>query len=342
MGVCNRTLAKAEQAKELYGFQWATDNPEEIIENQAVNVINVCNPNIEHQETVIKALKAGKHVYCEKPLAAGEDEAEEILKSLDQHHLVTQMAFQYRFLPATMRAKELITSGKLGRILSFRACYLHSGSVNPSKPIGWKQEKAAGGGALLDLGSHVLDLMYYLMGEYAAVLACTDIIYDQRPNQIGEKVSIDAEDLVIITARMKNGGVGTIEASKVATGTNDELRFEIHGSLGSLRFNLMEPNWLEFFDNTLPEMPLGGWRGYTKIECIQRYPKPGGDFPPAKLSIGWTRAHVHSLYHFLEHVCEGKEPSPSIREGAYIQQVMARIAESARLGQWVQIGVNRG
>lgn len=338
VGVCDSMLEVAQKAKETLDFEFATDNPDDIFNRIDIDIVDICTPNIFHKEAVLKALKAGKNVYCDKPLATSYEEAKEITDVLGKYDVITQMALQYRFFPATMRAKELLEEGRIGRIMSYRACYLHSGSVDPKKPIGWKQDKKfGGGGVLFDLGSHVLDIMYYLLGEYSAVFAKTEIIYPQRPDKSGNLVTIEADDVAFMIAKMKTGGTGIIEASKVATGVNDELRFEIHGEKGAIRFNLMDPNWLEFYDNTLPEAPMGGTKGYTRIECVQRFKKPGGDFPSSKFSIGWIRSHVHSLYNFLSCVYEKKQASPSFKEGAYIQYVMEKAYESNDKNSWISL-----
>jgi predicted dehydrogenase len=337
-GVCDAVPEVAQQAKESLDFEFATSNPDDIFSAKDIDIVNVCTPNIYHKELVLKALEAGKNVYCDKPLAVSYDETKEITGVLEKYNTVTQMALQYRFFPATIRARELIEEGRIGNIMSFRACYLHSGSVERNKPIGWKQDKKyGGGGVLFDLGSHVLDIIYYLLGEYSSVFAETRIIYPERPDKDGNMVKIEADDVALMLVKMKNGGIGIIEASKIATGTNDELRFEIHGDKGAIRFNLMEPNWLEYYDNTLPEAPYGGLKGYTKIECVQRFKKPGGSFPSSKFSIGWIRGHVHCLYNFLSCVHEGKPASPSFKEGAYIQYVMEKAYESDQKKTWIEI-----
>jgi len=338
VAACDVSVDTAREAGITLGFEYFTDKPDVILNDKRINVVNICTPNIYHKEAVLKALKTGKHVYCDKPLATSYDETREITDVLEQYKTVTQMALQYRFFPATMRAREIIEEGKIGRVLSFRASYLHSGSVDAAKPIGWKQDKKfGGGGVLFDLGSHILDLMYYLLGEYGAVFANTDIIYCQRPDKNGNMVKVEADDIAQMIVKMKNGGTGIIEASKIATGTNDELRFEIHGDKGAIRFNLMDPNWLEFYDNTESDQPLGGYKGYKKIECVQRFKKPGGDFPSSKFSIGWIRAHVHCLYNFLSCIAENREASPSFKEGAYIQYVMEKAYESAEEGVWKEL-----
>lgn len=342
VGVCSRRQETVLEAKEAYDFEFATTDPDELMSREDIRIIHICTPNVNHKNMIIKALKAGKHIYCDKPLTVSSDEVGEIMELLDSNPemrtLTTQVAFQNRFYPVTMRAKQLIDEGAIGRPISFRACYLHSGSVEPGKPIGWKQDREIGGGGVLfDLGSHLLDMLYYLMGEYESILAKTHVLYSQRPGKDGKMTDITAEDLVVMTAVMKNGAVGTAEASKIATGINDDFRIEIHGDKGALRFNLMEPNWLEYYDNTVKDSPLGGRKGFTKIECIQKYDKPAGSFPPSKLSIGWLRAHVHSVYSFLECVHKGVQATPSLAQGAYIQYVMEKAYESDRLAKWVEM-----
>ena len=338
VGICDALIDVARKAKDTLGFEFATDRPGDIFSRDDINVVDVCTPNVFHKDAVVAAIKAGKNVYCDKPLATTYADAKEIVSLLAKHKVVAQMALQYRFFPATLRAKQILTEGRIGRILSFRACYLHSGSVDPKRPMGWKQDKSIGGGGVLfDLGAHALDLMYCLLGEYESVFAQTGIAYPERPDKAGRLVKVEADDVAYVLVRMKSGCTGAIEVSKLATGANDELRFEIHGDKGSLRFNSMDENWLEFYDNTAQDAPIGGVKGYTKIECVHRYEKPGGGFPGPKFPTGWLRAHVHSHYCFLSCVHAGKPASPSLEDGAYIQHVMEQAYASDATGKRLQI-----
>ena len=150
---------------------------------------------------------------------------------------------------------------------------------------------------IADLASHVLDLLHPLVGGYASVMAATQIAYPDRPSADDPKtrVKVEAEDNVVILARTRSGALGTIEATKIATGAEDELRFELHGSTGAIRFNLMDPHHLEIYDATAPGAPQGGRRGWTRIDTGQRYPRPAGKFPSPKASIGWMRSHMAAL-----------------------------------------------
>jgi predicted dehydrogenase len=135
--------------------------------------------------------------------------------------------------------------------------------------------------------------------------------------------------------KMRSGAVGTVEASKVATGTCEDFRFEIHGTEGALRWDAMDSNWLEAYSMRDDEAQLGGNRGFKRIECVHSYPEPGGKFPGKKFPPGWIRAHLASLYNFVECIGAGRQASPSFREGAELQKVMDLAYESAKTGKWM-------
>ena len=227
------------------------------------------------------------------------------------------MTLQNRFFPAIMRARQLIDKGFLGRVLEFRCAYLHSGSADPAAPLKWKLSAESGGGVIADLGSHVLDLIHFLLGDYDRLLATTSVAYAERPSadDPSHSVPVEVEDCVMLLARMANGALGHIEATKIATGTEDEVRLEIHGSQGALRFNGMDPHHLHVWDQGAPNSPLGGRRGWTKVPCGQRYPAPATGFPTPKASIGWMRGHLACLANFLFDMAAGNPGQPGVGTG---------------------------
>jgi len=245
------------------------------------------------------------------------------------------MTFHLRFYPATLKAKNLIKEGSLGKIISFRVAYYHSGSVDPKKPMGWKQEAEMGGGVLADLGSHASDLAYFLVGEFDRISGVSRVLYPERPGKDGAIKKVTSEDLVIINARMKDGSLGVIEASKVATGIQDEVRFEIYGTRGALRFNSMEPNFLEFYDQSDPDEPLGGSAGFKKLVTVNRYPKPAVPFPGPKFSGGWLAGHIHCLENFLECIRDNRQASPSLYDGIYNARLLEKVRSSENKGAWI-------
>lgn len=335
VGVCTTSMEKSQRVCKEYGFSIATTNEDELIYHPDVDVIDICTPNLYHFETIKKAIAAGKHIYCEKPLCISLAEAREVTALANEAGKINNIVFNNRYIPAIMRAKELVDEGRLGRILSFRIDYQHSSATVVTKNAGWKQDKdVCGGGVLFDLGSHVIDLIYYLCGRFQSVCATTQIAFPIRAGRDGKPWNTNADEAVYMLARLENGAVGTIGASKIAVGANSDIFLEIFGEKGAIRFSLMEPSWLYFFDNTVPEAPLGGMRGYTRIEAVGRYPAPGGVFPPSKSAIGWIQGHVHSMYSFLNSVYTGKQASPSFEDATHVQAVMEAAYTSAESMAW--------
>ena len=155
--ICSRRLEKAEEAARLAGFESYTDDYRELLARKDIDVVSICTPNDQHEAMAIAAIQAGKHVYIDKPLAVTSQSAGRIAAAAATANVFTQMVFNNRFTPAVLRAKQLVDEGRIGEVLTFSARYLHSGSIDPNRPIGWKQQMQ--GGVLLDLGSHALDLL---------------------------------------------------------------------------------------------------------------------------------------------------------------------------------------
>ena len=337
--ICTSRIETAERGRAQIGARVATTDYREVTENPDVDIVHICTPNHLHKDQLLSAMAHDKHIYCDKPLVAGLDEIPPIEAALKSYAGIAQMTFQNRFFPATLRARQLVEEGFLGRLLQFRACYLHAGSADPAAPLKWKLSAEAGGGVIADLASHVLDLLHPLVGGYASVMAATQIAYPDRPSADDPKtrVKVEAEDNVVILARTRSGALGTIEATKIATGAEDELRFELHGSTGAIRFNLMDPHHLEIYDATAPGAPQGGRRGWTRIDTGQRYPAPGGKFPSPKASIGWMRSHMACLANFLCCVAENRSADPGLEQGIYIQKLIDAVRRSARASAWVDV-----
>lgn len=339
VGVCTATEESGQKAREQAGYEFATTDYRNLLDRDDIHIIHCCTPNDAHHALLKDALRANKHIYCDKPLTRTLAEAEEIAALARQTRAVHRMTFNYRFVPATLRAKELVDEGFLGTVYQFRAAYLHAGYVDPNRPISWRlQNNKSGGGALMDLGVHIFDLMRHLLGDFASVNAQLKTFLDRRPDprRGGSLAPVDVDDVALVQARTASGAIGSIEATRLATGTQDELRFEIHGSRGALAFNLMEPNWLTVYDNTRPEAPLGGTRGPQRIECVTRYPKPYA-FGATKNAIGWPQFHIHCLYDFIASVARGELGSPSFEDGLAAQRFVDACQRSAADNAWMNL-----
>lgn len=333
--ICTRRIEKAREAMREAGFESCTDQWRELIARDDIDVVSICTPNDQHEEMAIAALQAGKHVYLDKPVAVTGESAMRIAAAAEKAPGKTRVVFNNRCFPATMRMKQLIDEGRIGKIMHFEARYLHSGSVEPGKPIGWKQQMQAG--TLLDMGSHALDLITWLIGYPKRALCRTRVLYPQRPTKDGGIETCLADDHALMMLEMADGALGVVEASKIATGSNDDLFLEICGDRGAIRWSLMEPNYLEFYDADQTGSPMGGLRGYTRIETVGRYPAPGGSFLPPKSAVGWERGHTHCYYSFLDEIVHDLPESNPIAHGARLQCLMDKLLQSSVSGNWVEI-----
>lgn len=327
-GVCTTSMEKSQRVAKEFDIPVATDDPNALINDPEIDIIDICTPNIYHFDALKKAILAGKHVLCEKPLCISTAEAEEIASLPIKDGQICGVVFNNRWLSATMRAKQIIDDGRLGRILSFHAEYLHSSATDTQKNAGWKQDRdICGGGVLFDLGSHVIDLMSLLCGKFASVSGLSQIAYPTRIGRDGTAWQTNADESFYMLCKTEGGAHGTLQVGKLQVGTNDELSFSIYGEKGALRFSLMDPDYLWFYDTKACDAPFGGDRGFTKIECVGRYPKMV--FPSPKASTGWLYGHVSGMHAYLEAVSERKPFSPSLAEGAYVQAVMDAAYRSA-------------
>ena len=328
----------AKASADALGFENYTTSYEAVLCNDEIDVVDICTPNNLHFDMVKKAILAGKHILCEKPLCINMQQTNEVMELCSNKDKCYGMVFNNRHIPAIIRAKQIADEGKLGRIVTFRCSYRHSSACDPKRVAGWKQNKdICGAGVLFDLGSHVIDLLSFVIGndnenEIVKVNAVPQIAFPTRKGPDGNEWQTNAEEAVYITVTLKNGAVGTLEASKICVGANDDFTLEIFGTEGSLKFDLMQPNFLEFYDNTISDSPLGGYKGYTRIECVNRLCNviPESCLPGMRAPVGWMSGHINSMYNYFNYVYLGKKPCPSFEDGAYVGKIMDMCLESMK------------
>jgi predicted dehydrogenase len=337
-GVLTSRADSAARAAHDAGFGFATTDLDELIGHPQVQLIDITGPNSTHIDSFLMAAAAGKHIYCEKPLAADLAQARQMAKAGKLAAGKIQMVFHMRFIPAIQRARQLVTEGLIGDPLIFRARYLHASYLDPQKPMTWRQSPVlSGGGALVDLGSHIIDMMRFLVGDFRRVFARMQTFINERPagDGSGRMLPVEVDDHAQLVVELVNGGTGTIEASRVGTGSSDDLQFEIHGSRGALGFSLLNSNVLRFYDLTRPDEPIGGLRGFTEIQTVSRY--PGIALPGERAVTGFNRWHADCQMNFLRAIASGRDPSPSLEDGYRVQEIMEAAYRSARAGTWVDL-----
>jgi predicted dehydrogenase len=337
-GAAARSQESVKAAVADGGYEYGTTDYQELLDDPEINLIDICTPNHTHFEIFQAALAAGKHIYIEKPLALNLDQALKMLELSKSSDRIIQIAFNFRFIPAVMKAKELIEGGFLGEVLNFRAQYYHSSYLDFNKPMSWRLSKEeSGGGALVDLGAHIIDLMLHLTGPFKRIMAQTKTFINQRPlsGDKKEKAPVLVDDHTHLLVELSAGGVGVIEASRIAAGTTDDLNFEIHGTKGALKFNFMDPNWLYVYDAGEIKKPLGGNHGFKQIQTMHSY--PGNQIPGGRSSVNFLDTHANSQYQVTRAALGIQPPCPTVQDGVNVQQVLDACYISAKEDRWIDI-----
>ena len=328
----------AKQAAAEIGCDVFTGDYRRLLARDDIDAVDICTPNHVHQEIALAAASAGKHIYCEKPMAMNAAEAQSMAQAVEAAGVKAQMTFNFRFFPAITRAKQLMRAGFVGRVFSFRGRYHRSSYISADKPLSWRlQREMTGGGALFDLGSHILDLLAYLLGDFASVYGTLETFIKERPVSQGaqEKAPVDVDDIALLHTRLPDGGLGTVEISRMGTGATNDLMVEIFGDKGAIRFDLNEPAWLQVYDIRDDDKPTGGQRGFRKIEAVQRY--DGQRAPDWTMAPDFVRTHAECQYQFIRSIWDDRPPSPSFADGLRVQKIMEAAQRSARNGRWIQL-----
>ena len=209
VAIAGRSRERVEAAALRYGFERAVTDWHEIVQNPDVQLFDNSAPNGLHAEPTIAAARAGKHVICEKPLGRNAEESKRMLDAVKSTGVVNMCAFNNRFVPAVRLARDIIRSGRLGRIFHFRAHYLQEWIIDPQVGMVWRLDAgAAGSGSLGDLGTHIIDLARFLVGEPASVGGLTATFVPQRPGPDGRLEPVQVDDAFVATLQFENGALG--------------------------------------------------------------------------------------------------------------------------------------
>ena len=309
VAICGRNKDAVAEAARRYGYRKYYTDWRQMLEDDEVQVLDNGAPNNMHHDPAIVAAQAGKHVICEKPLGRTPEESKAMLEAVQKAGVKHMVAFNYRFVPAIRLARDLIASGKLGRIYHYRAVYLQEWIMpHYNMPMIWRLQKdVAGSGALGDLGTHIIDLARYLVGEIDSVAAMTRTFIKERPNPDGSTGTVDVDDAFAAAISFENGALGTLETTRFAAGRKNHQVIEINGEKGSLTFNLERLNELNVFwvDQEPKET-----QGFTNVLVSEPYHPWWSNWWPQGHMIGWEHTFVHELTHFLDCIVNDKDVAP--------------------------------
>lgn len=345
--IADMTKDRAKDAAMQLGFEKSTARWQDIIEDNEIDIVDICTPNDMHCEMAVAAAEAGKHIFCEKPIARTTEEAKRMLDAVEKAGVKNSLAFNYRRTPAISLAKKFIEEGAIGKVINFRGTYLQDWSADPNSPLSWRfQKDVAGTGALGDIGTHVIDIARYLVGEMDEVCARLTTYVKERPLQTGavDKLGtikggtdapmgpVDVDDEASFMIRFKDGAFGSIEATRNGWGRNNYITVEIYGEKGSIFFNYERRDELQVFfaDDE------GDRRGFRTIYTGPAHPHGDGLWPIPALGIGYSEIKIVECYDFIKSIMDDEKPTPDFKDGYNIALICDAVVESSSKSAWIK------
>lgn len=286
---------------------------EELLRQPEIDAVIICTPNDSHFEIASMAIKQRKPFALEKPVTINAEEAAILKEMLAAQPLPHMICFSYRYKSAARYARSLIRQGMIGKVRHVYCQYLQSWGLNEQLTLEWRLQKIrSGSGALGDLGSHVLDLNRFLVGEVERVFADADTIIKER-SLVGEEGigEVDVDDFCHILARLEGGVSSAMSISRFAYGRGNYQQFEIHGTNGALVYNLEEEDTLHVKFADKEET------GFLKVDIPEKF-------------------KTTQIQSFINLVNGRSDDMNATMEDGYINQLtIDRVIESFTEGKWL-------
>ncbi len=333
--VVGRDLDRASAAAQKLGFARASTDLDAVLADPGIHVVDVCTPNDSHHGIAMAALRAKKHVLCEKPLAMTLAQAKEMAALAKKQKVRVGLWHNYRRAPATALAAAMVARGDLGAVRQVRAVYLQDWLCDPELPASWRtSKKTCGSGAHGDLNAHLIDLTRALTGlEFEAVCGVQQTFTKQRPDGRGGKAKVDVDDALCFLAKFQGGAIGTYEATRVAPGRKNHNCIEISGEKGSIRWNLERMNELEVFSFADPR----DGQGFRTVMCMDGAHPYAANWWPDGHIVGYEHTFVHHVVDFVRALHAGKPFAPDFADGVAVQAVLEAVLASCDGGGWVKV-----
>ncbi|MGM0874800.1 MAG: Gfo/Idh/MocA family protein [Bacillota bacterium] len=344
--ICGRNAIAVAEAAKQFGWEEYTTDWRILLQRDDIDLIDINAPSDVHKEITIAAAKAGKHVFCEKPLALTLKDSREMLEVVEATGVKHMVGFNYRFAPAVILAKKLIDEGKLGDIYHLRAWFLQDWLVDPNFPLAWRLQKdIAGSGSHGDLGAHLIDMAHYLIGDMTEVIGMNDTFIKERPlptNMTGlsatvsdnaERGEVTVDDATLFLARFANGALGSFEATRFASGHRCTNSFEINGSKGSVKFDFERMNELQvYFTDDRDDV-----QGFRRVLATDPSHAFAENWWPPGHTIGYEHTFIHEMVELMEAFREDRQPVPNFRDGVKCQEVLEAVDLSIEKRRWITI-----
>ena len=328
--VADRSDEPAGEAARALGFAHATGDWRALVQDPEIDLVDITTPNALHKEMALAAIAAGKHVYCEKPLAPLAADAREMTDAAEAAGVKTQVGFNYLCNPMVGLAREMIEAGELGEIRSYRGVHAEDYMADAASPFSFRNDPV-GGGVLADLGSHALATAEYLLGPIESVLGDCVTAIPSRPDGSGGRRAVETDDIGRAFLRFASGATGSVEASWIATGRKMQHDFEVYGSRGALSFSQERFNELHFYRAA----DSAGRRGFRRIEAGPDHPPYGRFCVAPGHQLGFNDLKAVEVARYLEAISGELDEPFNFRAGLRVQQLVETIHASRRAVAWM-------
>ncbi len=337
--ICARNEERANAFAGQWGFESVETDWQALVARDDIDAIDICTPNDTHASIAIAAAEAGKMVLCEKPLARTAEESEPMVEAVEKADVPNTVWYNYRRVPAVTLAKQIVDSGKLGKIFHYRANFLQDWTISEELPQGgeglWRLDAAAAGsGVTGDLLAHCIDTAIWLNGSISDVSAVTETFIKERVHTAtGEKQAVTIDDACLFHCHFANGSLGLFESTRYARGHKALYTLEINGENASIRWDLHDLNRLEYFDHS-DESQVRGWRSIHVSDgdhpYLDKWWVPG-------LCIGYEHTFVHQVADFLASLSSDEPCHPTFRDALETAKVCDAVLASAADRSWKDV-----
>ena len=334
--VADSNEASAKDAQHKIGFKRMTTDWRELVQDPNIDLVDVATPNAFHYEVAKAALENGKNVYCEKPLSISADQSKELAELAQKKGVINYVGFNNTQNPANAYVRDLVQSGALGKIMLFIGRYDQDQLLDPTLPITWRHiNKLAGCGALGDLGSHLLSVSQFIMGDISAVDAMKTTIFPERPKAKGssEMAKVENEDIISFMMEYANGAKGMISSSRVATGRKNYLAYEIQGTKGSVKYDLERMGEVQVYFQDDAERD----RGFRQVFLTPLHKGYSAFQPAGGISIAYNDMKILEVHELFSAITQGTKYDCTFEFGYKIDRTVAAILASAEKRGWVDV-----
>lgn len=316
-----------------FGFERATDDWRAVIEDPQVDVVSVTTPNSFHPEMAVAALEAGKHLWCEKPMATSLSDATRMRDAARNSPGVAVLGYNYIQNPVMLHIKSLLEAGEIGEIHHIRFEMDEDFMADPDAHFFWKSDASSGHGALDDFAVHPLSLIHKLFGPVASVMADMAKPFDDRPMPEGGRRSVETYDVASALIRLENGTAGTLCVSRSAWGRKGRVAMQLFGSKGAILFDQERMNEFRLYKNAGPSAN----HGFRTILASPDHPPYDRFLPAPGHGLGFNDQKTIECRQLLHEIAGESAHVIDFEEGLAIERTVHAMAQSYHERRWLDV-----